>query len=61
MLQRKHTMRLLAPVLGALAVAVLAVGASASRDARWYVGINLRVVALGAQPPEPPRYGPRQH
>jgi CBS-domain-containing membrane protein len=41
MLQRKRTLRVLVAVLGAAAVAVFAVGASASNDAHWFVGMNL--------------------
>jgi hypothetical protein len=38
---RRNSLRLLVAVTGAVAVAVLAVGAGASRADRWYVGINL--------------------
>lgn len=38
---RKKTLRLAVGVTAAAAVAVLAVGASASREDRWYIGINL--------------------
>ena len=40
-LHGKHTLRLLVAVMGVVAVAVFAVGASASRDDRLFVGINL--------------------
>jgi hypothetical protein len=38
---RRNSLRILVAVTGAVAVAVLAVGASASPADRWYVGINL--------------------
>jgi ABC-type glycerol-3-phosphate transport system substrate-binding protein len=40
-LHEKRTMRVLVAVLGAVAIAVFAVGASASGDTRWFVGMNL--------------------
>jgi hypothetical protein len=37
----KKTLRLVVAAAGAVVVAVLAVGASASREDKWYIGINL--------------------
>jgi hypothetical protein len=45
------------PSPGFFVLSVPCVGEEVLTIHSWY----LRVVAVGAQPPEPPQYGPRQH